>query len=158
MGLSGTPELRCGYDEFHSNAGLAVGAPADVDDAAFLFGLIAHICEEQALAADDDGFHVERAAFFVRVECFGFLVEGLLVRVRAVDEQRDVVRVAQAFATVGILPCWLGRSIDLSAGVLRAQPLALRLPQGLPDAAQRSLPSTAEFCPWANDSSIGRWR
>jgi phosphoglycolate phosphatase len=123
-----------------------------MDDAAFLFGLIAHVCKEQALAAKDDSFHVEGAAFFVRVECFGFLVKGLLVRVRTVDEQRNPVRVAQASATVGFVLRRLGQAIGGSAGVPRAQPFALRLFQGLPDAAQRSLPGTAPRYWWGNDS------
>jgi hypothetical protein len=139
--LRRTPELRSGRDEFDADASFAVDAPAHVDDAAFLFGLIAHVGQEQTLAAHDDCLKRERAALLVCLNGFGFFVEWLFVGVRAVDEQGNVVRVAQAFTTVGVRLRGIVRAIRSRRTILRAGPLSFGVFQRIPDAAQRSLPS-----------------
>jgi len=146
--LRGTPELGSGRHEFDAHARPAADAFANVHDAAFLLGLIAHVREKQALAIYNDGFHRERAAVFVRVDRFGFFVKRLLVGVRAVDEKRNLMGVAQAAATVHIVVCGVGPASGWRRrGIVGAQPVALRLLQGLPDAAQLNLPGNARILP-----------
>ena len=79
--------MTSGRHEFDAHARFAVGAFANVHHAAFLLGLIAHVREKQALTVYYGGFHGDRAAVFVRVDCFGFFVKRLLLRVRTVDEK-----------------------------------------------------------------------
>jgi len=71
-----------------------------VNDAALLLGLGAGIGEEKALAADDRSLDREEAAVFAGVDRVDLFVERLLIQSRAVDEDGDNVRMAQAVAVV----------------------------------------------------------
>ena len=99
----------------HHHASLAADALADVDDAALLFGLIARVGQKQTLAAGDSRLEDQRAAIFVGVDRIDLLVERLLVRIRAINEQRHAVRVAQAFTAVGIVSRGIRRRTLASA-------------------------------------------
>src|SRR5580658_3087861 len=135
--LRRSPELCAGRDEFDAHARLSAHAPADVDYAALLFGLVAHVGQEKPLAVDHDGFENERAPLLVCVDRLRLFVEWLFLRVRAINEQGNVVDVAQALAAISVALQTIGRRSTL----LRAGPLLFRLPQCLPDTAQCNLPS-----------------
>lgn len=98
-----------------------------MDHAAFLLGLVSHVRQEQTLATDDDGFHAEGTTFLVCVDRLRLFVKGLLVRVRAVDEQRRDVRMAQPNATVGVVMRNLAGPARGWRGLLCARTLALGL-------------------------------
>jgi len=102
LGLLAPPEIGGGGGKCDANARLALDALPNVDDAAFQFSLRAHVGEKEPLAAHDHVFERQQASFVVGVESFGFLVEGLLIDVRAVDEQRCAVRVAKIAAPIGL--------------------------------------------------------
>lgn len=123
--------MRSGRGERHADAGAILDSLADVDDAAFKLGLGPHVGEEKALAADDDGFESEEAAFVVGVERFGFFVERLLFDVEAVNEERCAMGMAKIRAAVG----FIGAARD------GARPLTFGLFQSVPDAAHAKLPS-----------------
>jgi hypothetical protein len=152
-GLGGTPELRSRFDKFNADASLAANASANVNDAAFLFGLIPHVRQEQTLAADNDGFHGEGTAFVVRVDRLRLFVKRLLIHVRAVDEQRSDVRMAQAIPAVRLIMRRFARPLRGWRWFLCARTLALGLFQSFPDAAQSNAPKKFLIAdPWANNS------
>lgn len=110
MSLRTAPEFRGRGGERHTDARLAFNTLADVDHTAFQFCLRSHVGEEQSLASYHYGFKCEQAAFIIRVERFGFLVERLLIDIGAIDEQRRVVRVAQTAAAFGVFRAAARRS------------------------------------------------
>jgi len=73
-------------EKCQTNLSFAADSLANVGDLAFLFGLRAHVGQKQALALRDDGFERQQAALIVGVDCVGFFVERLLVRVGAVNK------------------------------------------------------------------------
>ena len=81
---AGRQNCGVGATNFDADASLASEASAHVNDTAFLFGLITHVGQKQALTARDNCLKRERTAVLVSVNGFGFFVERLLVRVRAV--------------------------------------------------------------------------
>ena len=129
--------MRRGCDEFDANASFAVDAPANVDDVAFLFGLIAHVDQEQALAARHDAFECQKAAIFIGVHGFGLFVKRLLLHVRAIDQHLHGISVAQNFPPVGNELHELFRA-DAEA---RDRPLSFCSFECFPDAAHGRLPS-----------------
>jgi hypothetical protein len=125
--LRRAPELRSGCNEHDADASLAARTLADVNDAALLFGLIVHVGQEQPLAARHQCFQYQRTSVVVRVNGFGLFVEWLLVRVGTIDQQGDVVRVAQASAAVGVLLCLNAGAICRRVAILPAGPQAFGL-------------------------------
>ncbi len=125
--LHRAPELPGGRHKLNADASLAAGTSAHVDDAAFLFGLIAHVGQKQSLAARDDGLKSERTAVLVSVDGFRFFVERLFVCIRAVDQQGYVMRVTQTFAAVGVAWRGIARPVRGGCTILSAGPLSFRL-------------------------------
>ena len=67
-------------------------------DAAFAFGLVAHVDDEQRLPESDARVEQEGATLVVDVERFGFLVEGLPGFVRTVNQHGHRLLPALALA------------------------------------------------------------
>lgn len=79
----------------------SLGALADVRHAALLFGLIAHVNQEQPLAPRHDAFECQKAAIFIGVHGFGLFVKRLLLHVRAIDQHLHGISMTQNFPPVG---------------------------------------------------------
>jgi len=82
---------------------MAAEATADVNDASFGFEIVVHIGEEEALALFNESFEIEGAAGVGEIERLDFLVERLMIGIRAVDEDEK-----RAGSAVGLAPVGFG--------------------------------------------------